>query len=171
MHNSWSAMMTPAASALTSNKDRFSKEFVSFLGFCFADFKKRPTPMQALDHPFRNDTITEDEMITCLVDDGLRNNGEVLFPKPDRHNKHIQPYDTGIVSWSPQTKYCKEFVKELDYNVTTFSREYDGIVYYNSRQLQHARPFIETLVLLGDADAVETSTQNYELTEFGNAIE
>ena len=102
---------------------------------------------------------------------GLRNNGEVLFPKPDRHNKHIQPYDTGIVSWSPQTKYCKEFVKELDYNVTTFSREYDGIVYYNSRQLQHARPFIETLVLLGDADAVETSTQNYELTEFGNAIE
>ena len=70
MHNSWSAMMTPAASALTSNKDRFSKEFVSFLGFCFADFKKRPTPMQALDHPFRNDTITEDEMITCLVDDG-----------------------------------------------------------------------------------------------------
>ena len=93
------------------------------------------------------------------------------FFSPDRHNKPIRPNDIGIVSWSTQTKYCNEFVKELDYNVRTFSREYKGNVYYYSRQLQHARPFIETLVLLDDADAVETSTPNYQLTEFGNAIE
>ncbi|WOG82523.1 hypothetical protein DCAR_0101688 [Daucus carota subsp. sativus] len=49
---------------------RFSKDFGSFVGLCFQDFKKRFIPRQALKHGFLKDATTEKEMINSLIKEG-----------------------------------------------------------------------------------------------------
>ncbi|XP_074326825.1 F-box/kelch-repeat protein At3g23880-like [Apium graveolens] len=91
---------------------------------------------------------------------GLRNNGEALFPRLDLD--HLE-----IISCNAKTKDFRRFTGRLKPHLRTASEEVDGYP-YNSRQLHHVRPFIETLALLNDEDAEDTSAPNYQLTSKRN---
>ena len=73
--DSWSDMikLLPALSKQLCKMgtcQRFSKDFGSFVGLCFQDFKKRLIPRQAQKHGFLKDATTEKEMINSLIKEG-----------------------------------------------------------------------------------------------------